>query len=153
MIGKKEITQTTETIHGLLRLDGERLLIQWRTSRETNRVGAEIRSDHELEPVREIELPLSALASAKVRWSWRAWPPGPILVLTAADLRAFEHVAGISGLKLDHPAELVLRLRRDDRVAAHDFAGELEMALADRALDAAEQRALPGANRQLPARE
>ena len=138
VVGEKEITSTTEIVHGLLRLDGERLLIQWRTSRATDRVGAEIRSDRELEGVREIVLPLSALASAKVRWSWRPWPPGRYLVLTAADLRAFENVAGEGGLKLEHPAELAIRLRGDARMAAREFAGELELALADQALQAAE---------------
>jgi hypothetical protein len=138
VIGKKELTSTREIVHGLLRLDGERLLIQWRTSRSTDRVGQEIRTERALEPVREIELPLSALASAKVRWSWREWPPGPYLVLTAVDLRAFESVAGEGGLKLNHPAELAIRLRGEARTAVREFAGELELALADLALAAAQ---------------
>jgi hypothetical protein len=59
-------------------------------------------------------------------------------VLTAADLRAFEEVAGQAGLSLDHPAELALRLRSEDRAAGNEFVGELELALAERALAAAE---------------
>ena len=139
VIGKNELTSTREIVHGLLRLDGERLLIQWRTSRATDRVGPEIRTDRELDPVREIVLPLSVLASAEVRRSWMQWPPGSRLVLTAADLRAFEHVAGESGLRLTHPAELVIPLRSAERMAALEFAGEVELALADRALRAAER--------------
>lgn len=140
IVGGLEITSTTETIHGLVRLDGDRLHIQWRVARATQRVGMEIRTDRELAPVREVVVPLSALASADVRWRWR-WPPGPHLVLTAADLRAFEEVAGTAGMSLDHPAELSLPLRRADRAAGVDFAAELELALAERALRAAEGRA------------
>jgi hypothetical protein len=136
----EEITSTRETVHGLLRLDGERLVIQWRVARATDRVGREIRTDREVEPVREVVVPLTGLAGATVRGGWRRWLRGPQLVLTAADLRAFEGVAGQGGLRLDHPAELVLRLRHADRAAAGEFAGELELALAERALHAAEER-------------
>jgi hypothetical protein len=131
------ITTTRETVHGLLRLDGERLHIQWRVAKSTEHVGVEIRSDKEVGPVREVVIPLSAIAGATVQRRWR-WPPGPYLVLTAADLRAFEEVAGAAGLNLDHPAELVLRLRRSDRALGVEFAGDLELALAERAIAAAE---------------
>ena len=132
------MTSTREIVHGLLRFDGEQLLIQWRTSRATDRLGAEIRTDRALDAVREVLLPLSALAEAKVRWLWRPWPPGSYLVLTAADLRAFENVAGEGGLRLQHPAELAIRLHGTARVAAREFAGEVELALAEQALQAAE---------------
>jgi hypothetical protein len=131
------ITTTRETVHGLLRLDGDRLYVQWRVARAIDHVGMTIRSDKQVEPVREVVIPLSAIAGAAVKWSWR-WPPGPYLVLTAADLRAFEEVAGTAGLSLDHPAELELRLRRSDRALGAEFAGELELALAERDLAAAE---------------
>jgi hypothetical protein len=142
VIAGKEITSTRETVHGLLRLDGERVLIQWRTSRAIDRVGSEIRSDSEMEAVRELSLPLSALAGAEVRSSWLPWSR-PHLVLTAADLRAFESLAGKEGLQLKHPAQFEIRLRRDARFTALEFAGELELALADRALRAAEDAYLP----------
>ena len=146
MVGATEITYMKETVHGLLRVDGEQLIIQWRIARSTDRVGKVIRTDKEVEPVREVTLPLAALAGARVRWRW-AWPPGPRLVLTAADLRAFEEIVGAAGLRLDHPAELAVRVRRADRLAAREFAGDLELALAERAVEAAEQ--MP----RLPARE
>jgi hypothetical protein len=133
------ITTTRETVHGLLRLDGDKLHVQWRVARSTDHVGMTIRSDKEIEPVREVVIPLSAIAGAAVKWSWR-WPPGPCLVLTAADLRAFEEVAGTAGLSLDHPAELELRLRRSDRALGVEFVGELELAVAERAIAAAEGR-------------
>jgi hypothetical protein len=138
VVGATEITSTKETVHGLLRLDGERVLIQWRTSRAIDRVGVEIRTDRELEAVRELSLPLAALAGAEVRWSW-GWPPGRLLVLTAADLLAFDELAGKEGLQLKHPAQFEIRIGREARFAALEFASELELALADRALRLAEE--------------
>jgi hypothetical protein len=152
VIAGKEITSTRETVHGLLRLDGERVLIQWRTSRAIDRVGSEIRSDSELEPVRELSLPLSALAGAEVRWSWLPWPRLH-LVLTGADLRAFEDLAGGEGLQLKHPAQFEIRVAHDSRMAALEFASELRLALADRALRLAESTSLQYESKELPALE
>jgi hypothetical protein len=157
VIAKGEITSTAETVHGLIRVDGERLVLQWRVARETDRVGREIRTDHELDPVQEVAVPLSGIAAAKVRASWWPWS-GARFVLTASDLRAFEQLVGKGGLRLDHPAELVLRLRLRDRIAAQEFAGELELALAEQALRAAEARGAlppgePRASRLPPGRE
>lgn len=136
VIAGKEMTSTRETVHGLLRLDGERVLIQWRTSRAIDRVGSEIRSDSEMEEVRELSLPLSALASAEVRSSWLPWSRLRV-VLTGADLRAFESLAGNEGLQLKHPAQFDIRVSRDARADALEFVSELEFALADLALRAA----------------
>ncbi|HUQ81161.1 MAG TPA: hypothetical protein VM076_08490 [Gemmatimonadaceae bacterium] len=135
----REITSTSETIHGLLRLDGDSVHIQWRVARSTDHVGKTIRTDREVESVREVSIPLSAIAGASIRWRWQ-WPPGQYLILTAADLRAFEEVAGAAGLSLDHPAELALPLRGADRTLGNEFAGELELALAERALAAVEEK-------------
>ena len=143
-----EITSTSETIHGLLRLDGARLVVQWRLERTTDRIGREIRSDREVEPVREVVLPLESVAGAVLRTSIWPWVRRARLVLTAADLRAFEAIAGAAGLEVDHPAELVLFVRRADLAIAAEFVGELELAIAERALALAEgdaQSALPGA--------
>jgi hypothetical protein len=133
-----EVTTTRETVHGLLRLDGERITVQWRVARSMERVGSEIRTDREMEPVREVTLPLSGIASARVSRHWHSWITGPRLLLTASDLRAFEEIAGSAGLRLAHPARIALRIRRGDWLEAREFAAELEMALADRALAAAE---------------
>jgi len=143
VVGWKEITSTKETVHGLLRLQGDNLVVQWRVSRVTDRVGLQIRTEHEFEEVQEVAVPLSAIAGATVRRLWFRWPPGRYLVLTAGDLRAFEQAAGVAGLRLEHPAELVVRIRRGDRMAAQEFAGELQLAVAERALLAAERRELP----------
>jgi hypothetical protein len=134
VVGSMEIATTRETVHGLLRFSGEGLAVQWRRSFSTDRIGNEIRTDREIEEVRELFLPIRGLAGAAVRWIWRRWPPGRYLVITAADLRAFEGLAGLSGLQLDHPAELVLRIDRGQSLQAREFAGEIELALAERAL-------------------
>jgi hypothetical protein len=102
-----EVTSTRETVHGLVRLEGDRVFIQWRVARSIDHVGMQIRTDKEVEPVREVVIPLGA-------------------------------VAGAAGLSLEHPAELALRLRGADRTLGSEFAGELELALAERALAAAE---------------
>lgn len=142
IVSVKEVTSVKEEIHGVLRLDADALVVQWSTARQTQRVGFVIKTERELEPVREVHIPLAGLAGATLRWQWRAWPPGPVLVLRAADLRAFEGLAGSgrAGLALEHPAELTLGVRYQDRALAREFAADLEMQLADRALKAAEER-------------
>lgn len=130
-ISSREVTSTVETVHGLLRLDGERLHIQWRVARKTERVGVAIRTDHELGEIRDVVLPLGGVAGAVVRKRWWDWLLGPRLVLTAADLRAFGQLTGEAGLSADHPARVVLRLRRGDRLAGEEFAAELALALAE----------------------
>ncbi len=141
VIDSDGIRQTTERIDGLLRLDGDRLVVQWRAARQTQLYGNVIRADQELDPVREAVVPLAALAGVEVRAGVRHWLH-PRVVLTAADLRAFEDVAGAAGLRLDHPAMLVLDIRRSDRLAAREFAADLNLALAERELGRAES---PGA--------
>ena len=138
VISGPEITAVREDSHGLLRLEAGRIVAQWSTARESSRVGHTIRVDRTLGPVQEVSVPLAALASARVRWRLLPWPPRWQLVLRAADLQAFRALAGEAGLLLEHPAELVLELRRADRGVAREFAAELDMALADVALAAAE---------------
>ena len=134
VIAGPEITTTEEKVHGVLRLEGDQLLIQWRLMRSTSRIGATIKTESEVEPVAEFAVPVAMLASADVKYSW--WRVGRQvrLALIASDLRAFETIAGQGGLKLDHPAELVVNVRRGDLEAAREFAAELEMAVADRAI-------------------
>jgi hypothetical protein len=138
VVGAALITSTRETTHGLLRFGEDGLRVQWRSSRATQHVGDEIRTDREIDPVQEVNVAPSALAGAAVRWLWNRWPPGRYLVLTGADFRAFEGLAGISGLRLDHPAQLVVPIRRAQTLPAREFAVEIELALADRAIRRAE---------------
>jgi len=132
-MSSSEFSTTTETAHGLLRLEGESLVIQWRLARKTDRFGAaSMETDEELEAVREVVVPLSGVAGALVRRDWWRWFTGPRIVLRASDLQAFEAVTGEDGLRLGHPAEIVLKLRRADVLAAEEFAAELELAVAHR---------------------
>jgi hypothetical protein len=135
-----EITATREEFHGLLRLAGEQLVFQWSTAREVSRVGREILVSRDLGPVQEVALPVTALAGAQVRWRFLPWPPRWQLVLRAADLQAFRPLAGEAALLQEHPAELVLELRRSDRAIAKEFAAELDFALAEASLQAAERQ-------------
>lgn len=139
------VTTTVETIHGLLRLDGGELVVQWRRSVKTDHMGAaSIHSDEEVDAVHERAVPLSAVDGMDVRRSrWTPWA-APVMVLRAADLAAFDEIAGAEGLRLDHPAELVLGIRRRDRLLAEEFAAELTLALARRTLGPrGERRELP----------
>ena len=125
----------TETAHGLVRLEADRLVIQWRVAVRTESLGSSwnrplYETREEIEPVQEMVIPLASVAGAVVpqrRW-WQF--TGPRLVLAATDLLAFEKIAGQQGLKLKHPAKLVLRIKRADRLIADEFAAELALTLA-----------------------
>lgn len=125
-------TAKTETAHGLLRLESERLVIQWRLATRIQSLGASASwtTRDEIDPVRETSVPLEGVAGAAVRRSRWGFLRGPRLVVTAADLVAFDEVAGGAGLKLKHPAKLVLRIKPADRLLAEEFAAELSLALA-----------------------
>ena len=133
------VTSTRERVHGLLRLEEDRLVVQWRRDRTTEHVGAtEMSTDTTYEEVREVSLPLASVAGARVRRRWWAFWEGPRLVLRSADLRAFDTLAGAEGLRLGHPAELELRLRRKDALVAEEFSADLALAVAQ--LGEAERR-------------
>lgn len=151
IVNALEVTTTTESVHGVARLQDACVRIQWRLSRTTDHVGMEIRSDREVEPVREASIPFSGFSAARVRMRWWRWPWGAELVLTAAELAAFDEIAGSAGLRLEHPAEIVLRIRRTDLAAARTFAAELELALADHVLLSAEgSPEIAGGSARLP---
>lgn len=121
---------TTETAHGLVRLEEDRLVIQWRVAVVTESMeGSGYETRKAIEPVKEIVIPLAKVAGAVVTarkwWQW----VGPRLTITAADLLAFEKIAGPQGLKLKHPSKLVLRIKRSDRLIAEEFAAELALTL------------------------
>jgi len=135
VIAETGITSTQETVHGLLALQDDRVVIQWRVERKVSRIGPEIRLDHEADPVREVVVPTSGLASARIRSTWwRLFGKSSHLVLSASDLRTLEPLAGPDGLALSHPGELIVGIRHADREAAREFASELDLALAEQAL-------------------
>lgn len=121
---------TTETAHGLVRLEADQIVIQWRLAVQTEKMGDTWETSETIEPVKEIVIPLAKVAGAAVpprRW-WHL--VAPRLVIAASDLLAFEKIAGEQGLKLKHPAKLVLRVKRADRLIAEEFAAELSLAVA-----------------------
>ena len=143
--GGASMTSTTETVHGLLRLDGDQLVIQWRLARHTERMGIGYSTDDEMEAVREEVVPLGAVAGAYVRRRWWEFWRRPRLVLKAADLRAFDEIVGEDGLRLSHPAEMVVGLRGADRRLAEEFTAELTLAVAELAAGSYEgPNVLPG---------
>ncbi len=147
------MTTTRETVHGLLRLEGDELTLQWRRGRKTNHMGSTAQhADEEFESVREATVPLSALAGAVVRRPWWRFWSGPRIVLLASDLQALDAVAGEHGLRQAHPAKLVLGVRRSDALLAMEFAAELELAVAERALARSDEkrRLVDGPERQDP---
>ena len=128
---RKGYTTKTETAHGLVRLESGRLVVQWRLAVHTESVGgASWTKEEEIEPVRETVIAIERLAGAAVTGSRRGFLRPPRLVIAAADLMAFDEIAGGQGLKLKHPAKLVFRIGRRDRLAAEEFAAELALALA-----------------------
>jgi len=138
-----EYTSTVEKAHGLLRLDPDRLVIQWRVHRTTSEFAAGYSTREELDPVREVAIPLSHLAGAEFKRRARWLGGAPRLVISAGDLRAFEGVAGPDGLSLENPARLELQLPRAEGEAGREFAGELALAISEHQLRLAEERARP----------
>lgn len=138
-----EYTSTVEKAHGLLRLDPDRLVIQWRVHRTTSEFAAGYSTREELDPVREVAIPLSHLAGAELKRRARWLGGSPRLVINAGDLRAFEGVAGPDGLSLENPARLELRLPKSEAEAGREFAGELALAISEWQLRLAEERARP----------
>lgn len=144
---REGITSVVETVHGLLRFEGEALHIEWRVHRATDRYGKETSSNVEVEPVRAATIPLGELTDSSVQRAWWALWGGVRLRLIAYSLDAFAALAGADGLSLPHPARLELRIRREDRAAALDFAADLRLALGERAMRLASGPATPTGGR------
>ncbi|MBT8462371.1 MAG: hypothetical protein KJO44_07570, partial [Gemmatimonadetes bacterium] len=128
VLGISELTSTKDTIHGLLRLDGDKLVIQWRL---TIKIEHLTETDEEHGDVNTHVLPLDSIVGVALRHRWWELWLGPRLVLTATDMLAFEHLTGEEGLPLSHPAELAFRLRRRERLAGEEFVAEMILAMAE----------------------
>ena len=116
-------SQTTTRVSGLVRLEDDGVVLQYRVSESVTRPGSMGPETSESE-VREHRVPLAALRSARVAGGWW-WPR---LVLAAADLRAFDGfpVPRKSGEALS------LRIALAHRADAADLASSVELALANR---------------------
>lgn len=138
VIAAGTVTTTEERRHGVLRLEGELLHVQWRVERQVQQIGPEIRTDVQHDGLREVPVPVRLLGDARVRRRGRLWWKRTELVLTARDLVAFDGLAGPEGFDFTHPAELALPVRTNNLELAREFALEVELAIADLALRAAE---------------
>ena len=120
-------------VHGVARVDDDRLVLQLAESRavvQLTEMGVTQRM--ESDPVAERAIPLALVGDARLRRHWLWWQ----LVLTAADLRAFEGLPGAEGV------ELRLRVDRRHRALAEELVGTLQLALAELAVQRAEGRRL-----------
>lgn len=139
VISGGSVTTTEERRNGVLRLEGDTVIVQWWVEREIQRIGPEIRTDTELAGIREVTIPIHALGDARIqnrgRLWWRKWE----IVLTARDLQAYDALAREDGFVFAHPSELILPLRKDAVDAARDFASEVELAIAEHALSLAQR--------------
>lgn len=120
----------TETLRGILRLEIDKLVIQWEKEREVADFEDDsLGLDSEVGPRREVSIPLHRLGGARVKRPWLFFWPAPKLVLTASDLEAFAALSGDQGIRLKHPAKIEFKLQRSDRLLAEELAAELELAV------------------------
>jgi len=131
VISGLNVTTTTDTAHGLVRLEEHRLVVQWRLHRSTDRVGPEVRTETEVGGVREVAIPLAAVGGALLRRPWWGFGRRLTLVLTATDLRAMDALAGAGGLHLAHPGQFEVRIRPSDRDLASEFIADLALAISE----------------------
>lgn len=125
------VTSTTETVHGLYRLEEQRLVVQWRLHTSTDEVGPQIRTDTSIGEVHEVAIPLAAIGGALLRRPWWAFGRRLTLVLTANDLQAMDVLTGIDGLQLAHPGQLEVRIRPVDYDLAREFVADLALAISE----------------------
>jgi hypothetical protein len=134
--GPTQVTTTQELCEGLLRIDDDALVFQVLVTRTVTKVGgASVNTDRFTEPVREMRVPIAALATIRIRRT--GWLRRREVVITARDLKAFINLPGARAQELKIP---VLRQNAD---AAAEFVGTVELAMADYALKLAESGGLP----------
>jgi hypothetical protein len=86
-----DITSVSYRFHGLLRLDGTDLHIEWAGTAHVDEVGTlNVRSETLPLPSETLDLPVSRLATVEVRGGWLR----PRLEITATDLAALAVVPG-----------------------------------------------------------
>jgi hypothetical protein len=121
-------TDTAHRVEGLLRLVGSSLTIEWSQTTEVTEVGWNVETTRETRPPELVRLPLADLAEVELRDRW--WRP--CLELRATAISALAPIPGAVG------GRLVLNLARRDRAIAMELVANIRLALADLALEAAE---------------
>jgi hypothetical protein len=137
--GPTQVSTTHELCEGLVRIDGDALVFQLLVTRTVTKVGGtSINTDRFTEPVREIRVPIAALASIHIRRT--GWLRRREVVITARDLKAFLDLPGARAQELKIP---VLRQHAD---VAAELVGTVELAMADHAIMLAESGVRPELN-------
>jgi hypothetical protein len=138
--GATRVTATNELCEGLVRIDGDALVFQFVVTRTVTRIGGtSVLTDRSTEPVREARVPVSALASIRLRR--RGWLRRREVAIVARDLRAFVDVPGARA------HDLVIAVPSQHADTAVELVSTVELAMADHALKLAESGDLP----ELPA--
>ncbi len=116
-------------IHGLMRLEDRRLVLEWSGLAEVFEVkGTAAKTYEESVPVQSVSLSVTRVASLTLEGGW--WRPR--VVLRSTDLAALADVPGT------REGALTLFIARGDRALARDFITHVEIQQADAALAAAE---------------
>jgi len=123
------------SLHGVMRLEGDHLVIEWSGTRHVSEAGrGTARSAVEQLPVSRATIPVASLGRVTLRRHW--WRRR--LEIASADLSALQ------AIPTARAGRVVLEITRADRHLAADLVSQIELAAADHALAAAEQlRALP----------
>lgn len=120
----------TYRIHGLVRVEDTRLVLQWSGATEVIETkGTGTRVKEEALPVRTITLPVTRVAGLTLEGRWWRWR----VVLRVTDLAALAEVPGA------RDGALTLWIARRDREIAAELITNLEIQQADAALAAAEE--------------
>ena len=138
VISGKEITSTVETIHGLLRVDGDSLVLQWRVQRQTDRVGSRDPQRSRARSRARGHDPHRLRVRRRRPLAPVAFRPRP---LSGPDRGRSSRLRGIDRPRrprVAHPAQLVLDVRKQDNDAARELATQVELAIGDHALRIAE---------------
>ncbi len=126
---RRNAVDTTESrLHGLARLDGSTLRLEWSGTVESTVVrGPEVRIERRELPVSGLEVPVQELARVELRGRWFR----PRLVLRPVRLDGLAAVPSATG------GTLTLWIERRDWALAGELAASLEVEMADAALRAA----------------
>jgi hypothetical protein len=123
-------------VRGMVRLDGDRLTLEWSGSVEIVEVRGKggVRTLRQSVPAQRLVLPVSRIASFEPRSRW--WKP-------YVELRT-DSIAPLELVPTASAGRVMLRIARSDWGATRDLASHVQLAMADAALhDAERPRPLP----------
>lgn len=117
-------------VHGMARLDGDRLTLEWSGSIQITEVqGHGVRTLRQSVPAQRLVLPASRIARFEARGRW--WKP-------YVELRT-DSIAPLELVPTAAAGRILLRISRRDWGAARELASHVQLAMADAALHDAER--------------